>query len=95
MFNFSKYQEISKKIQNLGKKTKIIAVSKNHPISLVEEAISRGVRMFGENKVQAKSKFSQLKCTHSDIQPHLTGPLQTNKVKVQLLFDILYFRQKS
>ena len=92
MFNFSKYQEISKKIQNLGKKTKIIAISKNHPMSLVEDAISRGVRMFGENKVQeAKLKFSELKDAYSDIQLHLTGPLQTNKVKDAIkLFDIFH-----
>ena len=97
MFNFSKYQEISKKIQNLGKKTKIIAISKNHPMSLVEDAISRGVRMFGENKVQeAKLKFSELKDAYSDIQLHLTGPLQTNKVKDAIkLFDIFILILKN
>jgi hypothetical protein len=69
---------------------KIIAISKNHPISSVREAIDSGVRIFGENKVQeALSKFSDLKKQHNRIELHLTGPLQTNKVKSALsIFDI-------
>ena len=38
-----------------------MAVSKNHPIESVEEAIKHGVRIFGENRVQeAKNKFENL-----------------------------------
>lgn len=69
---------------------RIIAISKNHPISSVKEAIDVGVRIFGENKVQeALIKFSDLKKRHNTIELHLTGPLQTNKVKSALsIFDI-------
>ena len=37
MFNINTYNEISKKIEILGKKTNIIAVSKNHPKKAVEK----------------------------------------------------------
>ena len=92
MFNIHTYNEISKKIELLGKKTKIIAVSKNHPKNAVEFAISHGVMIFGENRVQeAKTKFDSLKKHYPTLELHLTGPLQTNKVKDALnIFDIFH-----
>ena len=82
MFNIHKYKEIIKETRDLGKKTQIIAVSKNHPKELVGDALKNGVRIFGENKVQeAKTKFEDLKAKHPDLELHLTGPLQTNKTK--------------
>ena len=92
MFNIHTYNEISRKIELLGKKTKIIAVSKNHPKSAVEIAISHGVMIFGENRVQeAKAKFDYLKKHHPGLELHLTGPLQTNKVREAInLFDIFH-----
>ena len=92
MFNIQTYNEISQKIDFLGKKTKIIAVSKNHPKSAIELAISYGVKIFGENRVQeAKAKFDNLKKHHPSLELHLTGPLQTNKVKEALnLFDVFH-----
>ena len=92
MFNINKYNEISKKIESLKKKTKIIAVSKNHPIEAVEKAISEGVMIFGENRVQeAQTKFKHLKKNHTNLELHLTGSLQTNKVKVAVnLFDTFH-----
>jgi len=92
MFNYTKYQEIEEKIRNLGKKTKIVAISKNHPYEAVKEAISKGVHMFGENRFQeAKAKFDQGIGGYKKIELHLTGPLQTNKVKNALdLFDIFH-----
>ena len=92
MFNIDTYNKISQKIENFGKKTKIIAVSKNHPKTAVEIAISHGIRLFGENRVQeAKAKFMDLKKTHTDLELHLTGPLQTNKVKDAVkLFDVFH-----
>ena len=92
MFNISAYNEISQKINDFGKKTQIIAVSKNHPKKAVEMAISHGVNIFGENRVQeAQSKFMDLKKNHIDLELHLTGPLQTNKVKDAVkLFDTFH-----
>ena len=92
MFNFKKYQKIQKNIELLGKKTEIIAISKNHPSEEVEKAILFGLEVFGENRVQeAKSKFEEIKKKNKKIKLHLTGPLQSNKVKQALsLFDVFH-----
>ena len=92
MFNIDNYNKISQKIADFGKKTNIIAVSKNHPKKAVEIAISHGVKIFGENRVQeAQAKFINLKENHIDLELHLTGPLQTNKVKDAVkLFDVFH-----
>ena len=92
MFNFEKYQKIKENIDYLGKKTEIIAISKNHPLELVESAILSGLQIFGENRVQeAKSKFEDIKRNNPNIELHLTGSLQSNKVKQALnLFDVFH-----
>jgi len=92
MFNFEQYNKIKKNIDFLGKKTEIIAISKNHSLEDVENAISCGLEVFGENRVQeAKSKFEDIKKRDNKIKLHLTGPLQSNKVKDALrLFDVFH-----
>ncbi|MDC0195104.1 YggS family pyridoxal phosphate-dependent enzyme, partial [Alphaproteobacteria bacterium] len=90
-FNYTKYQEVQGYIDKKSLySAKIIAVSKNHPKTSVEEAILNGVTIFGENRVQeALEKFTSIKKNNSTIELHLTGPLQTNKVKTALsIFDI-------
>ncbi|MEG6508088.1 YggS family pyridoxal phosphate-dependent enzyme [Methyloligella sp. 2.7D] len=60
----------------------LIAVSKTHPAEAVEEAITAGQRVFGENRVQeAKAKFEEVRESHPDVVLHIIGPLQSNKVK--------------
>ncbi|MEJ5996337.1 YggS family pyridoxal phosphate-dependent enzyme [Pedobacter sp. Du54] len=60
-------------------KVKLVAVSKNNPTEAVLEAYSAGQRVFGENLVQEMvEKANQLP---KDIEWHLIGHLQTNKVK--------------
>ncbi len=92
MFDIANYNKILHEIGDFGKKTKIIAVSKNHPEESVKDALSFGVRIFGENRVQeAKTKFKNLKKNNPNIELHLTGPLQTNKTKEAIkLFDIFH-----
>ena len=92
MFDLENYHKIQKIISNSGKKTQIVAISKNHPVEEVEEAISKGVEVFGENRVQeAKLKFENILKINKQIKLHLTGPLQTNKVKVALdLFSVFH-----
>jgi len=96
-FNIEKYREIEGFIKKNNSKTKIVAISKNKKIEAVLEAISVGVRIFGENKVQeASEKFNNLKESHKDIELHLTGPLQTNKVKQALrLFDVFHILDRK
>lgn len=65
--------------KSLPSQVKLIAVSKTYPASAVEEAYKAGHRIFGENKVQEMSeKHEQLP---KDIEWHLIGHLQSNKVK--------------
>lgn len=92
MFDFKNYQKIKETIKNLGKKTKIIAISKNHTLEQVEKAIAYGLEVFGENRVQeAKFKFEKIIKKQKKIELHLTGPLQTNKVKPALdLFHVFH-----
>lgn len=70
---------------------KLVAVTKTFPPAVIAEAISAGQRVFGENRVQeAKSKWPDLKERHADIELHLVGPLQSNKVKDAVaLFDVI------
>jgi pyridoxal phosphate enzyme (YggS family) len=91
MFSESSYKEILNFINQSNKTTKIVAVSKNHPIESVIKALEFGIRIFGENRVQeAINKFSSVKKNFPEIELHLTGPLQTNKVKLALsIFDII------
>ena len=95
-FNFVKYNEIIKQIKENKKKDteniEIIAISKNHNSKSVEEAISYGLKQFGENRVQeAISKFSKIKLENNEIILHLTGSLQTNKVKDAIkIFDVFH-----
>jgi uncharacterized pyridoxal phosphate-containing UPF0001 family protein len=69
----------------------LIAVTKTHPDSVIEEAIALGITDFGENKVQeAAAKYPALKAKYPHIKLHLIGGLQTNKVKEALaLFDVI------
>ena len=89
-FNFAKYQEIRGFVEKLSKKSQIIAISKFHPAESVKEAILCGIRHFGENRVQeADIKFRDLRKIYTDLELHLTGPLQTNKVKKAIdIFDV-------
>jgi pyridoxal phosphate enzyme (YggS family) len=71
--------------------TRLVAVSKTVPVEGVREAFAAGQRLFGENRVQeAQAKFPALKSEYPDLELHLIGPLQTNKVKDAVaLFDVI------
>lgn len=59
--------------------TKLIAVSKTKPIEMLQEAYDLSWRRFGENKVQ--EMVTKYEALPKDIEWHLIGTLQTNKVK--------------
>jgi pyridoxal phosphate enzyme (YggS family) len=69
----------------------LVAVSKTHGIRAVRLALAAGQRVFGENRVQeAAAKFPRLRAEFPDLELHLIGPLQTNKVKDAVaLFDVI------
>ncbi|MBB4805356.1 pyridoxal phosphate enzyme (YggS family) [Chryseobacterium defluvii] len=70
------YSHIKKQ---LPENVQLVAVSKTHPVSAIREVYDMGQRIFGENKVQELMEKSPL--LPKDIQWHLIGHLQTNKVK--------------
>jgi len=69
----------------------VCAVSKTHGPARIRDVIAAGHRVFGENRVQeAESKWPELKAETANIELHLIGPLQTNKVRKALaLFDVV------
>jgi PLP dependent protein len=71
---------------------KLIAVGKTVSEHAIEETILLGQRRFGENRVQeAKAKWPALKERHPDLELHLIGPLQSNKVRDAVqLFDVIH-----
>jgi len=82
-------QEIKDKISAAEKKAnrpegsvKLMAVSKFHPVDTVFESIENGQFLFGENRVQeASEKFPQVFEKYPEVELHMIGQLQTNKVK--------------
>jgi pyridoxal phosphate enzyme (YggS family) len=70
---------------------KLVAVTKTVPQDVIEQAIKLGQRRFGENRVQeAKSKYPALLTRYPDLELHLIGPLQSNKVRDAVeLFDVI------
>lgn len=71
-----RYKEIQKSIPN---EVILVAVSKTKPVSELQEVYDAGHRVFGENKVQEMvEKYEEMP---KDIQWHMIGHLQRNKVK--------------
>lgn len=64
---------------SLKRGVQLVAISKYHPVSAVEEAYAEGQRVFGESREQElRIKYDTLP---KDIEWHFIGHLQTNKVK--------------
>ena len=73
-------ENLSKINTQIGSKTRLIAVTKTKPVEVLLEAYHAGCKRFGENKVQEMvEKYNALP---KDIEWHLIGHLQTNKVKL-------------
>src|SRR5664279_915586 len=58
---------------------KLVAVSKTKPVTDILEAYNTGQRLFGENRVQ--ELLNKIDHLPADIEWHLIGHLQSNKVK--------------
>ena len=84
-----KIKKAALKASRNPEKIKLVAVTKAAAIEQIKEAINAGVKIIGENKVQeAKEKYQILS---ADIEWHLVGHLQTNKVKYAVeIFDLIH-----
>lgn len=69
----------------------LVAVAKTFGPDAVRAALDAGQRVFAENRVQeAQSKYPDLRARFPDLELHLVGPLQTNKVRDAVaLFDVI------
>jgi len=70
--------------QSLPEKVTLVAVSKTKPIEDLQEAYDAGQRIFGENKIQEMTHKWEI--LPKDIQWHMIGHVQTNKVKYMAEF---------
>ncbi len=92
-----KLQEVEDKIADSISRRKpeykddvlLVAVTKNHDIYAMREAIDAGVTDIGENRIQeAKEKYETL---DRQVTWHLIGHLQTNKTKQAVkMFDLIH-----
>jgi len=85
--------EIAEKSSNRAVgSTQLIAVSKVQPNERVLNVLKQGHTIFGENKVQeAHGKWPMFRESFLNVQVHLIGPLQSNKVKQAVeLFDAIH-----
>ena len=86
----NRFQNIKSLINNSN--VKIIAVTKTVSYETIRPLVDHGHKHFGENKVQeAQSKWSEVKKNNPNINLHMIGKLQSNKVKAAIkLFDYIH-----
>ena len=74
---------IEKAAAKIGKTAvdiKLIAVTKTHPLKIIETALQNGIKFIAENKVQdSEDKIPKLKGKYTEF--HFIGHLQSNKIK--------------
>ena len=73
--------------ESLPENVSLVAVSKTKPVSDLMEAYQAGQRIFGENKIQ--EMVDKWESMPKDIQWHMIGHVQTNKVKYMAPFVAL------
>ena len=71
--------EIERLRSELPEGVKLLAVSKFHPVEALEQAYQAGQRAFGESRPQELKQKAEV--LPRDIEWHMIGHLQTNKVK--------------
>lgn len=77
LYNFKKIKE---EVIKLNYNINFLVVTKNQPLSKIEELIKLGQLKFAENRVQeAKDKWQNIIANNQKIELHLIGKLQSNK----------------
>ena len=87
----NKLEVASESAGRLAQDVSLIAVSKSQQSEKILEALRAGHRIFGENRIQeAKNKWPNLRDQYPDVEIHLIGALQTNKVAQAIdIFDVI------
>lgn len=82
-------QNLIEFIDKIPSHVALVAVSKTKPIVDIQEAYDAGQRVFGENKIQEMA--AKHEALPKDIQWHMIGHLQSNKVKYMAHFvDLIH-----
>lgn len=84
LYKMSITQNLLKIKSTLPSTVSLVAVSKTKPISDLMEAYDAGQRIFGENKIQEMAE--KWEAMPKDIEWHMIGHVQTNKVKFMAPF---------
>ena len=84
LFNMSIKDNLLRIKSTIPDQVTLVAVSKTKPISDLMEAYDAGQRIFGENKIQEMAE--KWEAMPKDIQWHMIGHVQTNKVKFMAEF---------
>jgi PLP dependent protein len=85
----NRIEEAAKRSGRVKSDIRLIAISKTHPVEILQEAITLGVTELGENRVQeAESKIQAL---GNQARWHMVGHLQANKARKAIkLFDVIH-----
>ena len=75
-----------------AREVSLIAVAKRQPLDRVNALLEAGHRVFGENRIQeAADKWPAIKRRFPDVELHMVGSLQSNKVADAIaLFDAIH-----
>lgn len=79
-FTMTIKERLNKILATLPEGVQLVAVSKFHPAERLEEAYAAGQRIFGESRPQEMAAKAEV--LPKDIEWHMIGHLQTNKVKM-------------
>ena len=76
---------------------KLIVVTKKFDFEKIKPLIDVGHLFFGENKVQeAEKKWSKTLSSNKNIELHMVGPIQSNKIKIAInLFTTIHSIEKT
>ena len=87
----SRIAQAARDVERAPQDVTLVCVSKTFEPEAILPVIAAGQRIFGENRVQeAKRKWPLLQREHADLELHLIGPLQSNKVREAIeLFDVI------
>ncbi len=81
-------ESIAKRHNSISDEVLLVAVTKNHDVNAMHEAIDSGCVVIGENRVQEAMQKAEI--LNRDVTWHLIGHLQTNKAKYAVkLFDMI------
>lgn len=87
-------ENLAKIISTIPEHVALVAVSKTKPIAAIQEAYDAGQRIFGENKVQ--ELVEKYEALPKDIEWHMIGHLQSNKIKYMAHFvDLIHGVDKA